>query len=393
LGSGVRALATGLGWKQSLSSPASTFVGLALAYALSLGASGAGLVVMLGLGALLSRRAVQPIAAGARSEWAVLALLAFVMFARPWVPTGWDEFIWLGKARFASQGFSAGVQAALDPAQHLIPAGYPPLWPLAVGWLSLGHDAVETHVLGASLLMLVCVAVALEAWREALSTSPRWAWALLLGAPLVLVHLRSTYVDLPVGLLGVALLGQLLSAEGAGLPAVSFALCLAAFKDEGLAQVLAATVGALVLTRKRALVVPAVAALVAVGTWRALVHFSGIPLFDHALGMPQWGELPHLVVLGVLHATDLFSWGVFWALAVALLFTRLPASSPRAVRVMLLCNGLFSTAALLMGPERVRVFAENGTLLNRLLVQLWPGAALLMLLALRPAPPISSRGA
>ena len=45
---------------------------------------------------------------------------------------------------------------------------------------------------------------------------------------------------------------------------------------------------------------------------------------------------------------------------------------------MLLLLFVFTAAALLSGPERVRVFAENGTLLNRLLLQLWPCAALVV---------------
>jgi hypothetical protein len=85
----------------------------------------------------------------------------------------------------------------------------------------------------------------------------------------------------------------------------------------------------------------------------------------------------------VLHATDVFSWGVFWAVTLAVLL--LPSKDPiaRALRWMLLFLVLFMAAALLGGPERVRVFAENGTLLNRLLIQLWPCASLLVLLGLR----------
>lgn len=389
-GSAVRALATRCGWRAALRSPASSFIGLALAYAISLGPAGLVLVLLLAVGVALSRRP-ETVEGLTVTDALVLLSLAVLVLARPWVPTEWDEFIWLGKARFASLGFSAGVQAALDPAQHLIPAGYPPLWPLAVGWLSLGRDAVDAHVLGASLLVVLCAAVVLEAWRTELATLPRWSWVLLAAAPLIWVHVRSTYVDLPVGLLGLALLGQLL--RGPGLPAVAFAICLAGFKDEGLAHAFAASAAAVLITRRSVLVVPALVALITVAVWRTLVHFSGVPLFDHALGSPQWAEAPRLVQLAVLHATDFFSWGVFWALAVGVLFTRQSASAPRAVRVMLLCNALFTLAALLMGPERVRVFAENGTLLNRLLVQLWPGAAMYLLIALRPASAITVRGA
>ncbi|MDP1823932.1 MAG: hypothetical protein Q8L48_11845 [Archangium sp.] len=308
-----------------------------------------------------------------------------LVLARPWVPTQWDEFVWLGKARFESLGFGAGVQAALDPAQHVIPAGYPPLWPAAVGWLSLGHDALSTHVLAGSLLVALCAATAIETFAP---EKPRLlALGVLASAPLVWVHLRSTYVDLPVGLLGLAVLGLLLrSPERPPLLAAVLALVLAGFKDEGLAQVLAATGAALLVHRHWRLGLPALVALVTVATWRVLVSTHGVPLFDHALGVPQWDWVPRFVHLLVLHATELFSWGVFWAVTVAVVLmpTRDPAA--RALRAMLVLLFLFTAAALLSGPERVRVFAENGTLLNRLLLQLWPCAALLVLQGLpRPA--------
>lgn len=312
-------------------------------------------------------------------QWPVLLVLGVLVLARPWVPTEWDEFVWLAKARFESLGFGAGITAALDPAQKVIPAGYPPLWPAAVGWLSLGHDSLSTHVVAASLLVLLCVFTALESID---AVRPRWlAVAVLASAPLAWVHLRSTYVDLPIGLLGLALFGLLRSdSSRPPLLAAVLAVVLTGFKDEGLAQVLAATAAVLLLHGLRArLFLPAVAALVTMATWRWLVHLHGVPLFDHALGSPQWDWVPLLLRLSALHATDVFSWGVAWAVTFAVLLSPAKDSTQRALKVMLLLLALFASAALLGGPERVRVFAENGTLLNRLLLQLWPTAALLVL--------------
>jgi hypothetical protein len=317
--------------------------------------------------------------------------LALVVLARPWIPTEWDEFVWLGKARFESLGFGAGVAAALDPAQAVIPAGYPPLWPSIVGWISLGQDALATHVLAASLLVLLCAFTALESLTV---TAPRpWVAIVLLAAPLVWVHLRSTYVDLPVGLLGLAFFSRLRARSL--FPAAVLAVVLVGLKDEGLAQVLAATGAVLLLEGLRAwrLLLPAGVALVSTLTWRWLVHTHGVRLFDHALGLPQWDWLPSLVKLFTLHATDVFSWGVFWAVVVALLLTPTADRSVRAVKVMLVLLFAFSSAALLLGPERVRVFAENGTLLNRLLLQLWPSAALLVTQVLPARDSLTGRGA
>ncbi|HEY1088457.1 MAG TPA: hypothetical protein VGE37_12205, partial [Archangium sp.] len=196
----------------------------------------------------------------------------------------------------------------------------------------------------------------------------------LLSAPLVWVHARSTYVDLPVGLLGLAFFCHLRARSlfTAGVLAV----VLAGIKDEGLAQVLAVTAAVLFLEGFRAwrFVLPAVAALTSMLTWRWLVHLHGIRLF-------------------ALHATDVFSWGVFWAVVVAMLVTPSADKQLRALKVMLVLLFAFSSAALLLGPERVRVFAENGTLLNRLLLQLWPGAALLVIQSLSARPPLTGRGA
>lgn len=380
-GASIRQLATQCGWGAALRSPSSAWFAIALAYAVSLGVGGVGILVGLAVVTALSGPQVSPPEGRGR----YVALLGIVVLARPWVPTWWDEFVWLGKARFESLGFGAGVQAALDPAQHVIPAGYPPLWSSSVGWLSLGHDALSTHVLAASLLLLLCAATALE---NVIVERPRLvAMIVLAAAPLVWAHARSTYVDLPLGLLGLAFVGLLLRAEGRPpLLTAVLAICLTGFKDEGLAQVLAATFAVLLVqgVRKWRLALPALLALLTMITWRWLVHSHGIPLFDHALGVPQWDWIPRLVQLLALHATDIFSWGVFWAVTLGVVL--MPSNDPavRTLRAMLGLLLLFTAAALLMGPERVRVFAENGTLLNRLLLQFWPSAAVLV--ALRSAP-------
>ncbi|MFZ5443414.1 MAG: hypothetical protein ACOZQL_25630 [Myxococcota bacterium] len=265
-----------------------------------------------------------------------------------------------------------------------------------MGWLSLGVDALGAHVVAGSLLVLLCLAVALEAWSRELAQAPRWALVLIVTAPLVLVHARSTYVDLPVGLLGAALLGLLL-AERPAPAAVAVAIVLAAFKDEGLAHVAAASIAAAVVRgwRRGPAWGPLLSAAIGFGSWRLLVKASGVAVVDHALAEPAWGWTPRFFELLALHATDFFSWGVTWAVVLAAMTLRSLPPPARALRLLLVGNLALTLAALLVGPERVRVFAENGTLLNRLLVQLWPAAALLVLSALltRPASPLSSRGA
>ena len=381
-GAVIRQVLTRCGWRVALRSPSSAWFAVVIAYAVSLG--GSGFFVLVGLAVVASQACALSPNLSPAGERGLLGLSAIVL-ARPWMLTEWDEFVWLGKARFESLGFGAGVQAALDPAQHVIPAGYPPLWPSIVGWLSLGHDSITTQVLAASLLVLLCAATALESIP---SQRPAvLAIAVLAAAPLVWVHARSTYVDLPVGLLGVAFVSLLLSSERPPLLAGVIAVVLVGFKDDGLAQVHAGTGAALLVQRKWRLALPAIAALIAMATWRGLVLSHGVPLFDHALGMPQWSWFPTLLRLLAVHASDLFSWGVFWAVTLGVLLIPSKDPSVRGLKAMLGLLLFFTAVALLSGPERVRVFAENGTLLNRVLLQFWPSAALLVLLGLRATQP------
>jgi hypothetical protein len=381
LGSVLRAVASRERLTDALRSPSSPLLALGLLYATSLGFVG----VVLGSAVLVcARLAPRPPSQHAeRFPWLAIAALAVVVLARPWVPVQWDEFVWLGKARLESLGFGAGVRASLDASQHLIPAGYPPLWPLAVGWVSLGVVALEVHVVAASLLVVLCAAVALEAWWPRLedAAGSRWVTAgVALAVPFVLVHVRSAYVDLPVGLLGLAVLGFLVTER---LPlACAAAVVLAASKDEGFAHVVAATVGALVVHRRRGAVLqwvsPLLLAAVAVVTWRWLLHRHGVEVRDHALSAPEWAWVPTFGALLLRHAFDGWTWGVFWAAVVGVLTTRAGRAEASGLRWALGVNLVVMAAALVLGPERVRVFAENGTLVNRLLLQLWPTAALVL---------------
>jgi len=240
-------------------------------------------------------------------------------------------------------------------------------------------------VLGATALLLLCAASAIEVWQARLKTSLLPLIAVL-AAPLVWVHLRATYLDLPVGLLGLALLGHLLQSEGRpSLVTVAMAVALVAIKDDGLAHVLAATGAALAFGASRSWrqAVPAVVALIAVGLWKWLAQQHGTAAVDHAIDGFAWQWIPTLVKLFALHATDVFSWGGFWAVALAALVW--PDPRLRPLRAMIVLLALLMAGALLIGPERVRVFAENGTLLNRLLLQLWPAAAAALLMRAQSA--------
>ncbi len=382
-GSALRVISTRISFRQALERPSSVWFAIVAAYCVSLGPWGALLAAVL---VVISRVGLSPLPNPLplrRGELIGFAALSALVLARPWVPTQWDEFVWIAKARLETLGFGGGVRAALDASMHVLPAGYPPLWPASMGWLSLHHDDVEADVLSGSLLMLICVATLIEVWRE--EHVSLVGLAVLFASPLIWVHLRSTYVDLPVGLLSAALAVCLVRGhERPPFVAVLLGVVLAAFKDEGLLHVFAATGAALLMhgVRKWRLSLPAVAAVTATLIWRGLLRSHEVVGFDHSVGSPAWAEAPRLAELLTLHLFDLHSWGVFWALTVAAMVVAGNSPMARGLRLTLL--GLFAVTffALLAGPERVRVFAENGTLLNRLLLQLWPTAALLVFSAL-----------
>jgi hypothetical protein len=388
IGALLRVLLTRISLRHALERPSSLWFAIVAAYCVTLGWAGFALGAAL---LIISRLGLTPLPEASllrREEVIGFVLLAGLVLARPLTPTQWDEFVWIAKARLESLGFGGGVRAALDPTMGLIPPGYPPLWPASIGWLSLHVDDIGADVLSGSLLMLTCVATLIEVSRgekdDALAPWPRGSSAALLtvlfASPLIWVHLRSTYVDLPVGLLSASLAVCLLRArERPSLLAVVLAVVLASFKDEGLLHVFAATAAGLAVhgLRKWRLGLPALAAVFSAALWKLLLHLNDVSVKDHAVGALAFGEAANMLKLIALHMFDLHSWGIFWAFAFAALVLA-KSELARGLRIALLGLFVVTFFALLAGPERVRVFAENGTLLNRLLLQLWPTAALLI---------------
>jgi hypothetical protein len=266
------------------------------------------------------------------------------------------------------------------------------LWPAAVAWVGLGVDSVSNHVSAGSLLVLLAAATALEAWWGTLQ-SKTWPWVLALAAtPLVWVHARSTYLDLPMGLLSAALLGFALTEELAAATVLAVVLC--AFKDEGIVHVLAASAALWLCAPRRSIkwLAPGLAGATTTALWRALTAANGITNVDHSVTLPAWRWSPDLVKHLALHASDVWSWGLFWGAAGAALVLPTTTATARALRWALGFNVALSSLALLSGPEQVRAFAENGTLINRLLMQWWPLAAVLVLTA-EPVGRVASRSA
>lgn len=313
-----------------------------------------------------------------------LALSLLAMIAVLWViheaePLLWDEHIWLLKAKLANLGTLRA--ASFDHRSDAIPIGYPIGIP--VMYARLGGDAVA---LGAVLVRALCLgafaASVLRARPESL-----WRVALVLVAtPLILVHARAAYVDLPMGLLSAALYLELSAQRPVALRAMVLATLLATFKDEGVAHVLVIGVYTeLVQPRlaRRAVALALTSAGVAFVYWRVLLYLHNVIPSEHALGRPAWAHVGSIFAELFWHLSDLRSFGLLFAATVASVFA---AIWVRALRrdagtwLVLLFALLWGVIA---GPDRVREFAASGTLLGRLLVQLAPLAALLVASAMQ----------
>jgi len=196
---------------------------LAVLFAVSLGPVGLVLVGVLAVGVWLAPRTPQAPMVAPRAFAITVLVAGVILFVRPLTPLFWDEFVWLAKARLGFGTLSGVVDASLDPTLHLIPAGYVPLWPAAVSWLSFGVDTLSAHTAAASLLVFACFLAALEAWWPVLHRSGRWTVLLALATPRALGPFRRTYGCPPVGVLGADSDG--FGGAGACASAAVMALC------------------------------------------------------------------------------------------------------------------------------------------------------------------------
>ncbi len=353
--------------------------------------------------------------------WGIAAgALTLVVVCRPATPSYWDSFVWLAKARIESGGWGALRAAALDQSTDVVPSGYPLLWPLAASWLSMGGHSMEALAAGAAAMTLVTLMLFLDAAADASGSGraaatdavrePRWAalgLALVGVTPLVFVHLRSAYADLPVGLLAATCTLRLARSveRGGDSPgdlavAAMTATALAGMKDEGIAHV-AALVVALIVVKvwklwvgERLPLAPGIVVLAAAAIpfngWRMLLASHHVVDADHSPSPPAFQAAGAIARTVLSHLADTRSWGALWPIAfacVALVLARGSAfrSATRLATFAFLAEGALLVAAILFGPARVRVFAFEGTLINRLLLQLAPAAGAMLMLALADA--------
>jgi hypothetical protein len=331
------------------------------------------------------------------TRWAIaglgVALAAAFVLIRPPAPLYWDVLVWLGKARLAAGSLESLRAATLD-AHAVIPPGYPLYWPTAVGWLGAHHGDAASLVVAARLLVGATVILYIGAFGGR-ARRPGWAWgvaaAAVVSAPFVFVHLRSVYVDLPVGLVAGALAAVLVAPARREAAGVAFALggVLGSIKDEGLVHVFAIAGVALVVALRsrdpksaRAPLAACIGAAIPFVAWRVLLAGHGAVDEDHGLGWPDFATALPLARVWAAHALDIRSWGLFWPLAAGAALaesTRRDARGAIARRLaaMLALDAVAIFVGVMACPARVHEFARGGTLVGRLLVQHAPLATLL----------------
>ena len=259
----------------------------------------------------------RPAAAHPGGPWLGLAAaaLTLVIVCRPATLVYWDSFVWLAKARIESEGWGALRIAALDRSADVIPSGYPLLWPLAASWLSMGGRTMEALSAGAAAMTLIALLLFLDAVGDvfdgrgdasgALAPRPRWApvaLGLVAITPLVFVHLRSAYADLPVGLLAATCTLRLARTferpqaqwtTDVSIAAIA-AVALAGLKDEGAAHVAATLAAAAVMgvaLRERvpvgALLAVFAATAIPFTGWRVMLWMHNVSDGDHRPSAPD----------------------------------------------------------------------------------------------------------
>jgi hypothetical protein len=330
-----------------------------------------------------------------RGAAVVLVVLGLAIVVRMPVPIYWDEHVWLAKVRL---GPLALREAALDPAQAVIPRGYPIVASLAQSLFAQGRDDLGAITAGAAALSLLAASNALGALpaRRALG----WL-ATLATMPLVWIHLRSAYLDAVVGLLALALaLALPRPTTSARHGAIATAFLLAGAKDEGLAHVIAIACAHVLRSdaRRRALgeaAAPLGAGLLAVGSWAALRAAHGVLGGDHALDFAGFGQLGAIALELARALTDVLSFGLVWPFVLGAVAACSVTEAPRTRRLALtltLQSGLL-VGGLALGTENLVAFTLDGTVAPRLLVQLAPLAAWLCCEALVELPKRSAQRA
>jgi hypothetical protein len=299
-----------------------------------------------------------------------IVLVVAVVLLRPPVPIFHGESALLALARSISLGdaIAAGERALVLPVM--------------ASALALGSDATTSLAIGGEVVVLVSFALFALLVARAAESSFEEALPLIVlaSAPFAWIHLRSVSVDLSVGLCAGSLaLGIDRAARGdrLGAPSALTAALLLGMADHGIVLAVAVALAFSMAEKSRdarrtALLAVLCLALSAIaGRWTAFGALA-IEAAPSSAG--------RLVVEALRHVTDIQTWGLVPAVALAALVAtarRTASAEARVLAVALLLAPAMMLVVLVLDAE-LRALALEGAVLDRLALSLLPLGALLI---------------
>jgi hypothetical protein len=127
------------------------------------------------------------------------------------------------------------------------------------------------------------------------------------------------------------------------------------------------------------------AAGLSMGVWRALLAMNGVEIADHTIEGGTLRETIGIATEIARASADVRSWGLAWGVALGAVIAAITRGGiARALGLAVVLQLLFLAIGVAIGSERLRAFALDGTLVNRMLIQLVPLAAWCVIEMLEP---------
>ena len=320
----------------------------------------------------------------------VAVLLLAVLATAPRVPYAWDAAAtWIERAdreREAPGTLLANMQARADWALlmpisglHVYPVGHP----MIAGLLARPLPPEVSTKRAADLLLGALLVLLLWRLRQALGTGATVADVLpallVFACPFVVVHLRIGYVDIVVGVLGalaavcaVSALRAPTMARWCAWVVVGSLLCQT--KQDGAVLLAAGSITATWLAAWRgiwswkAVAVQLLVPMVNVGGWWLLTRWLFGPDMPPATRFAVGVDLAHAQGFAyetARHLLDVDTWGWTWGVLLGMAVVR---HNPWWVMHVAMALGIYATAHI-VGPAQMLDYLAQGTVMNRLLLQ------------------------
>ena len=328
----------------------------------------------------------------ARSVLVAVAVIFFaVLTTEPRVPYEWDAAAWWIPRAEMEREHSGRLLAMMRTPEEwglLLPGigthVYPIAYPMVVGALArlLPPNVSALRASGAWLALLVAVLLVqigrrLDDTDGALAVLPL---ALVLLSPFTIVHARSGYADLSVGLLGALLVLAMDTAFDRATMTrlvwmVLVSTVLLQTKQDGLVICTAVAVSAAVVrhhrtsTFWRVTILEFFVIIANAAGWWVLVHWLYGPQIPPTFRALVGFDLRVSMTFGyqvARHALDIDTWGVLWPTLVVWAYWRRDRRWLVFVGAALAGYGLTHV----MGPGRLLQFLRDGAVMNRLLLQI-----------------------